>query len=231
MPLTLKHPLNLSGVFALVLEANPNMSWRDIQHLVVQTSRKVHATDPGWRTNGAGYHFNIKYGFGALDALKLVEAAQSPNWRTARAQRVVSCPVKVIDLHSIGYNEKTVHSSMQLNKCQQKKHQCIDRLEHVHVIVSVKLNPNRRRYGHRGHLSIVLTSPSGTQSDILRQRRRDVYKDNDGFNEWEFLTLFHWGESPVGTWKLTVTDHSGEKWYLKKDLKWTLKFYGTYKGL
>ena len=28
-----------SGIIALALEANPNLSWRDVQHLIVRTAR------------------------------------------------------------------------------------------------------------------------------------------------------------------------------------------------
>lgn len=42
-----------AGIAALALEANPNLTWRDLQHLVVMTSRP----DPlekeeGWYING-----------------------------------------------------------------------------------------------------------------------------------------------------------------------------------
>merc|ERR1712158_292701 len=46
-----------AGVCALALEANPSLTWRDMQYLVVMTSR----SDPlrgesGWARNGAGRH-------------------------------------------------------------------------------------------------------------------------------------------------------------------------------
>ena len=34
----------------LVLEANPDLSWRDIQHLVVQTALKNEPDSPSWST-------------------------------------------------------------------------------------------------------------------------------------------------------------------------------------
>ena len=43
-----------AGICALALEANPNLTWRDMQHLVVFTSRPDPLHDNGWVTNGLG---------------------------------------------------------------------------------------------------------------------------------------------------------------------------------
>ena len=43
-----------AGICALALEANSNLTWRDMQHLVVFTSRPDPLHDNGWVTNGIG---------------------------------------------------------------------------------------------------------------------------------------------------------------------------------
>ncbi|XP_075287483.1 proprotein convertase subtilisin/kexin type 6 isoform X3 [Opisthocomus hoazin] len=45
----------VAGVIALALEANPRLTWRDVQHLLVKTSRPVHLRAADWKTNGAGH--------------------------------------------------------------------------------------------------------------------------------------------------------------------------------
>lgn len=77
----------------------------------------------------------------------------------------------------------------------------------------------------RGKHSIVLISPSGTRSDILKKRARDTTSDK-GFENWEFMTVLHWDESPKGVWKLEVSDAMNQDWS-HKVLKWRLKFSGT----
>eukprot|EP01137_Pigoraptor_chileana_P004758 Opistho-2@46829 len=42
-----------AGVIALGLQANPSLSWRDVQHIVVLTSRVIDESDPKWSKNGA----------------------------------------------------------------------------------------------------------------------------------------------------------------------------------
>ncbi|XP_051484547.1 proprotein convertase subtilisin/kexin type 6 isoform X2 [Apus apus] len=45
----------VAGIIALALEANPLLTWRDVQHLLVRTSRPVHLRASDWKTNGAGH--------------------------------------------------------------------------------------------------------------------------------------------------------------------------------
>jgi len=66
----------ISGVVALMLEANPNLTYRDIQIILAKTARKNDPNDSEWRVNAAGLHFNYKYGFGAVDAEKAVTLAK-----------------------------------------------------------------------------------------------------------------------------------------------------------
>lgn len=40
-----------SGVIALMLEANPNLTWRDVQHILVRSAQQIDATDESWIVN------------------------------------------------------------------------------------------------------------------------------------------------------------------------------------
>lgn len=64
---------------------SPNLTWRDVQHIIVHTSKLTSPVDDGWKTNGAGFHFNHKFGFGRLDAEALVEKAKI--WQNVKPQR------------------------------------------------------------------------------------------------------------------------------------------------
>ena len=76
----------VSGVIALMLEANSNLTWRDVKHILAGTSRKINSDDSysyrgitqySWIENSAGYEHHPTYGFGAVDAAAAVSAAQS----------------------------------------------------------------------------------------------------------------------------------------------------------
>ena len=74
-----------AGIFALALEANPKLTWRDLQHIVVITSKpdKLHADD--WTTNSLGRKVSNWFGYGILDAAALVSTAR--NWKTVPTQK------------------------------------------------------------------------------------------------------------------------------------------------
>ena len=54
----------------------------------------------------------------------------------------------------------------------------------------------------RGDVKLTLISPSHTPSEILSYRRNDL--TSKGVHYFPFMTLFNWGESPRGVWKLIV---------------------------
>uniref|UniRef100_A0A8D3A986 P/Homo B domain-containing protein n=1 Tax=Scophthalmus maximus TaxID=52904 RepID=A0A8D3A986_SCOMX len=64
-----------AGILALVLEVNPELTWRDVQHLVASTAKIPDPEEPGWNINAAGYHVHHRYGFGLLDAGLMVQQA------------------------------------------------------------------------------------------------------------------------------------------------------------
>ncbi|EEB95885.1 hypothetical protein MPER_05077, partial [Moniliophthora perniciosa FA553] len=45
---------NAVAVFALALQARPDLTWRDVQHLCVQTARMINPDDPDWEPTAEG---------------------------------------------------------------------------------------------------------------------------------------------------------------------------------
>ena len=60
------------------------------------------------------------------------------------------------------------------------------------------------RHTRRGDIQIELTSPQGMKSVLLPYRNYDFVNEN-GYEDWPFMTVHHWGESPIGTWTLKVS--------------------------
>jgi subtilisin family serine protease len=67
----------VAGVVALILEANPELTWRDMIAVLLSTADRNHQEDSGWWKNGAGYYYSHKYGFGVVNAHAAVLAAKS----------------------------------------------------------------------------------------------------------------------------------------------------------
>lgn len=47
---------------ALMLDARPCLSWRDVQHLVVMTAVQANPDGGDWTINSAGFHHSDKKG-------------------------------------------------------------------------------------------------------------------------------------------------------------------------
>ncbi len=66
----------LSGVVALMKEANPNLSYRDIRYIIAHTAKKIDSLNHSWIKNSAGLYFSNLYGFGLVDAKRAVDMAE-----------------------------------------------------------------------------------------------------------------------------------------------------------
>ncbi|XP_067942280.1 neuroendocrine convertase 2-like [Watersipora subatra] len=198
-----------AGVFALALEANPDLTWRDMQHIVVLTSKRNQLHDNTlkhpWQLNGAGLEFNHLFGYGVLDAGAMVDLAI--DWQTVPERFHCEITTENINKEFDGNNPVLVEVST--SGCEGQDNQ-VNYLEHVQVFVTV--NASRR-----GNIVMFLTSPMGTRSMILSKRPKDD-DSLEGFTKWPFMTTHSWAEKPKGTWSLQVmlsADESQESGILR----------------
>ncbi|XP_048450874.1 neuroendocrine convertase 1 isoform X2 [Rhincodon typus] len=94
----------------------------------------------------------------------------------------------------------------------------IKALEHVQLEATIE-------YTRRGDLHITLTSPAGTNTVLLAERERD--SSPNGFKNWAFMSVHSWGEDPLGTWLLRITDVSGRMENKGEIIDWKLILHGT----
>lgn len=201
-----------AGLCALALEANPKLTWRDLQHIIVATSRPDHLDDKEWVVNGAGYKVSHSFGFGLMDASAMVDMAR--DWQRIPDQHICSTPV-ISSPMEIPPRDKLTVTTVSTG-CNGSDND-IQSLEHVIAKVSIK-------YSRRGDLEIALISPSGTRSVLLPRRAKDY--SNRGFTDWEFLTTHCWGEIPTGTWTLEI-QNKGSDHNSGQLTAWELILYGT----
>uniref|UniRef100_A0A8C4IQ24 Neuroendocrine convertase 1 n=1 Tax=Dicentrarchus labrax TaxID=13489 RepID=A0A8C4IQ24_DICLA len=206
-----------AGIFALALEQNPDLTWRDLQHIVVWTSEfDPLANNPGWKRNGAGLMVNSRFGFGLLNAKALVDLADPATWKHVPEKK--QCIVRD-DSFQPRFLKAAGEITIEIpTKACVGQENAVRSLEHVQVEASIE-------YTRRGDLHITLTSPAGTSTVLLAERERDT--SSNGFRNWDFMSVHTWGEDPAGTWTLKITDTSGRMENEGRILSWKLILHGT----
>ncbi len=181
----------VSGVAALMLDANPELGWRDVQEILAATAvRTGGATSWSFNDadnwNGGGMHVSHDYGFGLVDAYAAVRVAES--WRSvatsanewvAEGLQYPASPLAIPDGGSLA---STIALAAGLR---------IDRVEVDLALV----------HPYLGQLRVTLTAPDGTESVLVRNPSA-----SQGNIYFTFSTTRDWGEMSGGDWTLTVSD-------------------------
>ena len=212
-----------SGAVALLLEANPNLSWRDIKYILAKTAKKIdptrnnmnhpggrnlagHIYEPGWITNAAGYNFHNWYGFGSVDI--------------AAATTLASSYTSALGT----FKEASVNSSSTLNlgipdvTASGVEHSINFSSNYVIEAVQIKLNVT---HSFVGDLGVELTSPAGTKSRLMLINSGIIVTD---INDEVLLSNAFYGESSSGTWTLKLVDGATDDIGVLNN--WSLKVYG-----
>lgn len=183
----------VAGIYALMLEANPNLNWRDFQYITALTAIKVDQPSDWELNKGLGKEFSHQFGYGKADAWAMVEMAKT--WKNVKPQAWLFSPWQHVR-HAIPQGDKGLASKYTVTK-EMMKESNLERLEHVTVIMNVE-------HQRRGDLSVELRSPSGMVSHIATHRRKD--NAHTGYVDWEFMSVAHWGEDGIGDWTVVVKD-------------------------
>lgn len=200
----------VSGVIALMLEANPYLGYRDVQQILALSAKKVNDNNTdlvynaatNW--NGGGMHVSHDYGFGEVDARAAVRLAET--WTTlhiADNERHLSHAEG--NLVSGGSNlgvaiadGSVVTRTLSIGAGA--------RAEHVNVTVDLN-------HSNWGDLTIELISPTGTISKLVANPETTASNPGgmpgNGRLVFTFDTTHDYGELAQGDWQLRITDRAG----------------------
>lgn len=214
----------VSGVAALMLAANPNLTWRDVQQVLARTARQNDPTDSEWAFNFGLFH-NPKYGFGVVDAAAAVNAVSDPAFvsvgdstsQLACGPYVSNPNAALTDAVNPGSGNlqiTPVNDAINVSGC------AITRIEFIEVTLNTT-----HTYG--GDLRVVLTSPNGLVSTLASERicAGPSGQDNCGnYDDWQFGSVRHLDEPAGGSWTLTVADAQADD--VGTFNNWSLRLYG-----
>ena len=170
-----------AGIMALALGVRPDLTWRDMQYIVIEAAVPVDIEDAEleWQTTAIGKKFSHVFGYGKLDAWRLVDAAR--NWQNVKPQAWLFSPWIHVN-QDIPQGNTGLKVDFEVTEDMMKKAN-LARLEHV----TVSMNAQHSR---RGDMSVDLVSPSDVVSHIATSRRNDNSKA--GYSNWTFMTVAHW---------------------------------------
>ncbi|MBR0555865.1 S8 family serine peptidase [Ciceribacter sp. L1K23] len=216
----------VSGVVALMLDANDNLGWRDVQEILAASARHVGSAmgsaaagyeREAWKWNGAttwnggGMHFSIDYGYGLVDATAAVRLAETWLYGGTAAQTSANERSTYQD----GLNSSTqIPDGDSAGKTFTIRE--TDRIEVERVTLTVTFATT-----YVGDVSIYLTSPDGTRSTLVN--RSGTNQDFNG--TWTFESQAFRGVSSAGDWKVKIVDSSSGDILTVSDLK--LRTYGS----
>jgi subtilisin-like proprotein convertase family protein len=190
---------------ALMLNANPNLTYRDVKYILAHTARKIDENNSDWNQNVAGLWFNPSYGFGLVNAGKAVEMAKSFSLLPSEVDTQlydINTSLDIPDNNSTGV-------SVDINVDENIS------IEYVNAWVSI---PD---HTFPGDLEIDLVSPSGT---VSRLSYGGKYYVSGTLNDKRYGTNKFLDEYSKGTWKLVVKDLNSENVGKLTNVK--LKIYG-----
>jgi subtilisin-like proprotein convertase family protein len=214
-----------AGVIALLLEANPALTWRDIKHILASTARQIDAAlpalsitltggayiaEPAWTTNFAGFKFHNWYGFGMVDTSAAVNMARTytlGQLGTFANTGLISSPALALSIPDNSVVGATNTLSVPSTPVQF--------IEAVQISVAAA-------HTFIGDLGIELISPLSTRSVL--KNIRDGFSTSDNLNGMVLLSNAFYGENPAGTWTIKIVD--GEAIDTGTLTNWTIRVFG-----
>ncbi|CAG5131773.1 unnamed protein product [Candidula unifasciata] len=204
-----------AAMIALMLQARPCLSWRDVQYIIILTAHMVNGHSAHSQKNGAGLSHSHKHGFGLLNSWRLVNAArvwQAVPWLTSYSYAESDLKLVIPKGKNVSLTVTHVVSDSAIRGLS------LFTLENVQLTLTLS-------HPCRGKIGVTLTSPAGTISVLAAPRPKD--NSTDGFHDWTFTSVRCWGEPPTGSWTFNITDHDytvfGQGWVTK----WRLTLFGT----
>jgi subtilisin-like proprotein convertase family protein len=207
----------VSGVVALMLEANPGLGYRDVQDILARSAVRIDPAAEGWTVNGAatwnggGFLVNSDVGFGLVDAHAAVRLAETWTLLQTRAnEAAILVDGTVSGSGALGEGAPLVFAFEAAAPDGGFD------LQWIEVDVDIT-------HSAVGDLLVVLISPDGTESVLVD---RPGNGNNARANlQFTLSSNQFWGEDVSGTWQLVVTDAGSRGSGAITD--WNVRFFGT----
>ena len=195
---------NVSGVVALMLEKNPNLTWRDVRHILASTATQVDASSSktvqgisqySWVTNAANYKYNPIYGFGKINAADAVTSAG--NYTAGSLGNQVAYMT----------DSGTINATINSLTSNQYQITVSNRDGYDGIIEWIRIGV-RIDHADPSEFGMRLLSPSGTIHNIMFPYT--AVTTNPSGSTFELGIGGFYGESVAGTWTLVIDEYTDD---------------------
>ncbi len=223
-----------AGVISLMLEANADLGWRDVQNILANSASQTGSAfggpaagfeDGAWFStgagnfNGGGHTFNVSYGYGMVNAFAAVRMAEV--WTMMNGGSAVSAgsvAANALEEQTVAADSGTIDLAITDASTVTSDLVVAGGVEVETIIVTFSVT-----HTWASDLDIYLVAPDGTRFMLMQDEGSSTLTDN-GF-QWKFEIAAARGYSSAGTWTLEVTDDAGGDVGTLHD--WQLDFYGS----
>ncbi len=219
----------VAGAIAVLLGVNPDLTWRDVKHILAASARMIdpdiaevraafngapYVARHAWQTNAAGYDFHNWYGFGAVDIDAAVAMASDyaadnlgdfveSEWFDAGAD--AEMPLAIPDADGAGTSAALEVAGLP------------DTANIEAVVLEIAVE-----HTNALDLGVTLHSPAGTAS-VVNPPLNTLLDGFEGMRDWHLLSNAFYGENPNGEWTVHVADLAAED--TGSLTGWRLRFY------
>jgi kexin len=183
----------VSGSLALVLEACPTLSWRDVKYLIAKTAIKIDKENDTWRTNSTGLHHSIDYGFGLINPKEMIVQCKSDNF--------INLPDYSNQSESFGIKDIVIQDNDDEGIIVDFTTTIDQTIEWIGLTIYSD-------HEYAGDLEIYLTSPSGITTRLMLGNNKIKHSLKDGFR---YGSVAFMDENSEGIWTLKVIDKEENK--------------------
>lgn len=171
----------VSGAAALLLEANPLLSWRDVPHVLAHSATPIAGV-----LNGAGLRFHADYGAGRLNVAGALALAATwtplpPEASVTASGSAAALPIP--DDGTMVSKDIVIAADGDFT------------VERADLTVSMT-------HTWRGDVEFRLVAPSGTVAAVTRRPADDTAN----LLSWTFSSVRTMGEAAAGTWRIEARD-------------------------
>jgi hypothetical protein len=231
----------VSGVVALMLDANENLGWRDVREILATSAALTgsglgaaagfevqgFATQASGTWNGGGHAISRDYGYGRVDAFAAVRMAEVWGlWGTL--PKTSANEVTISAQSNFGVNDFIFGNGLS----PDTKINVLESISIEHIDVTFTMYFNFNRFSASTPILFTLIAPDETRFDVLRSDELFLLDEEDsrsGNQTWTFGISHALGLSSFGDWRFEareVTTGSGTAFFGQVfDVK--LDFFGS----